>query len=94
MNPETAARMKDEQGAISLIDRTIADLMAERRKHEQRVFELRDKRVANGWVVLAAKHLTLGEGPVFAGYTMTETDVSALRTVIDFVSRHKDCEAE
>jgi hypothetical protein len=89
VKPEQEAELEIQERRINTINREIADLMTQRHKAEQKVFNLKH-RLPNSTVVLAARHLD--ERNIGNGSQLNSTDASALRTVLKFVAAHRECE--
>lgn len=91
------AREREEATLNAVIDQCNQAISAEmetRRKAEKRKEELRrqDSELAmRNFVVLAAQHLTPGEGPMVVGHVVNATDVAALHKVTSFVASHLSC---
>jgi hypothetical protein len=81
------------QRTITACNDVISDRIAVRKAAERKLLDLkrnRDSPVA--MVILAARHLDPEEGVMRAGHVVTPADVSAVRTVLRFVSARKECE--
>jgi len=82
------------QRQVRLFNECVADLTAQRKAVESRLFDLkysRDNPVA--MTILAARHLDPAEGVMHAGRVVMPADISALQTVLRFVAAHKECES-
>jgi hypothetical protein len=91
MTPEE--ELDSLQESIDSCNEAIHDMTAQRRAAEKRLFDLkfnRDNPVT--MAILAARHLDPEEGVMRAGHVVMPADISAVRTVLRFVSAHKECE--
>jgi hypothetical protein len=77
------------QRTISECNAVVRDRIAVRRAAERELAAL-EARIE--FVILAARHLDPTEGVMCAGHVVTGADIMAVRTVLGFVSAHKDCE--
>lgn len=81
------------QRTIDACNAVIADRMTVRAAAEKKLFNLRYNRDNPvRMTILAARHLDPEEGVMRAGHVVMPADISAVRTVLGFVSAHKECE--
>ena len=84
MTPDEEMRALNAQ--IDLLNRTISDIMRERRKAEQRIQEIRFPPPTTQMLRLAGRHIS--DVVMYQGHSVTESDIAALRKVIDYMAAH------
>jgi hypothetical protein len=77
-------------GQINLLNRTISDVMRERRKAEKKIFELRNPPPTNAMLRLAGRHVT--DAVMVTDHVIDEADIMALRKIIDALVTRLDKE--
>jgi hypothetical protein len=82
MTPDLEIEMLNEQ--VNLLNRTISDLMRQRNKATDRIFELRNPPPTNQMLRLAGRHIS--DLVMYEGHTVSDADIAALRKLIDYVS--------
>ena len=78
--------MRALNAQIDLLNRTISDIMRERRKAEQRIQEIRFPPPTTQMLRLAGRHIS--DTVMYEGHSVTDSDIAALRKVIDYMAAH------
>jgi hypothetical protein len=75
---------------INMLNRSISDIMRERRRAEDRIFELRNPPPTNQMLRLAGRHIS--DMVMYEGHTVSTDDIHALRKVIDYLAAKLEAE--
>lgn len=74
------------QRRITAFNSAINDLMRQRDEYAKRVFEIRNPPPSNAMIRLACRHLDPTEGTMHGGHRVDDSDVLALRKVLDYAA--------
>ncbi len=92
MTPEEEIKVLRRR--IAGFNEGVSSMIAQRHEAQERIVALEARRNVNTeFVILSARHLDPEEGVMRAGHVVTSADIMAVRTVLGFVSAHKDCGA-
>ena len=71
---------------IALLDRAIEDIQFEKTKARRKLWELRNPPPSDQMLRLAGRHIS--DVVMYEGHSVTESDILALRRVIDYMAAH------